>query len=90
MHRFLPFLLLGPLLIESAYAESVYKCAGEDGRVSYQREPCAEGGRGEAREIDPNRNVVQQVLPPPSDTPSPAATPEPPPVPAAPVRRRRY
>jgi hypothetical protein len=79
--------------VPCAHAESVHKCTGADGVVSYQREPCTDARASEEKLLDPNRNVIRQELPPPSPSSNTADAPNVPPPAPAPTftpRRRGY
>ncbi len=68
-------IVLGLANVVPAFAEDVYKCTGQDGKIIYQKDPCEGARQAEKKEIDPNRNVVPYEGPPLSNTgPGPDAS----------------
>ncbi len=95
LHRILLALVifgLGFALV--ALAENVYKCTDKDGGVVYQKERCGDARQAEEKRIDPDKNVIPWVAPPPSSSsagsaPSTSIPSNGVPAPNSEVRRRR-
>lgn len=61
------------LPVSIVQAETVYKCTDEVGKIVYQKDPCSDVEKGEKKDINPNKNLVEgHPVPEPSKDAAPA------------------
>ncbi|MCS4510003.1 DUF4124 domain-containing protein [Xylophilus ampelinus] len=69
--------------------QTLSKCTGADGRVTYSDSACPAGTRGAALQVEPDSNVVE-TTPIPAIVPSPSAFESRRPPPAPPIAQQPY